>query len=319
MIFLNKLIKNLFLISTLILNIKAAIFNITFPDNEQKNNIVFSNDSLNNYNIFKLIKEKCHTYLYDSETHYVKVDGKSLKEPIKIETSKTYNIEVLEKHKYYIKFTNPLDSNYNNKEYRLKSYDLTFSEFLYEFWKDMSGFDRSIESIEYFKMCEGKLYEIKDEATDNKEEIKDLENFIFDHNKKYLLYFPININDQCEIRIIHGEDDYDYLKYSPNYCIPKNKTIKDVVDFVLNMYNLNKDNVKYYKKSKKDKKVNIYLKKNIRKKYKHLSPEEEEHLKRTESNIEDDGCDCLGDCIKCCAGCCVRCKAGLKKVKYEDL
>ena len=183
----------------------------------------------------------------------------------------------------------------------------------------MSGLDRSIESIEYFKLCDGILYELIDESTDNKVEINNLDNFIFDHNKKYLLYFPININDQCEIRIIKGDEDYDYLKYRPNFYIPKDKTIKDVVDFVLNMYNLNKDNVKYYKKSKKDKKVNIYLKKNIEEKYKHLSPEEEEHLKRSKSHIGDDGCDCLGDCIKCCAGCCVRCKAGLKKVKYEDL
>jgi hypothetical protein len=329
MIFLNKLIKNLFLISTLILNIKAAILNITLPNgtlkifNDYDRDSIFIKDLIEYINL-KIPLNDDSRITDDWKNYCTIIDNKVEKSRINIENSKTYDIKIVEKHTYYINFTNPLDSNYNNKQLSVLNYDLTFSEFLEEVWKEMSSLDRSIESIEYFKLCDGKLYELIDESTDNKVEINDLENFIFDHNKKYLLYFPININDECEIRLFsYYSDDFDNKKYEPNFYIPKNKTLKDMVIFYLTMYNLNKDNVKYYRKSKKYKKVHIYLKKGVEEKYKHLTPEEEEHLKRSKSYIVDHGCDCLGDCIKCCGKCCVsccsRCKDGLKKVKYEDL
>lgn len=303
MIFLNKLIKNLFLISTLILNIKAATLNIKLPDNKQKNNINYDGYRLVGCWIFKLIEEEFSTYSYDEENFSVKVDGKTLKEPIDIEDTKTYDIEIVENVRYNIKLKNPLDSTNNNKQLNIRSYDLTFNELIQIFFKSIkNSADKSMITINYFKFCDGKLYEILNEANDDKKEITDLENFIFDKNKEYLLYFPLNINDECEIRSFgYYDDDSDSTtkEYKSNFFIPKNKTLKDMVDFYLKMNNKNKNNVKYYRKSKKNKKVHIHFKKN------------------SSEKIEDD--DCFKGCIQCCVICCSRCKDDLKKVKYENL
>ena len=298
---INKLIKIFTILNIFDICLNAATLNITLPDNTKRNNVNYDGNRLVDRWVFKLIDEQIIKYIYDEEKYSVKVDGKTLKEPIDIEDTKTYEIEIVKNVKYNIKLKNPLDSINNNKQLNVSSYDLTFNELLEKFWDSFKNkIDKSMITINYFKFCDGKLYEIINEANDDKKEITDLEKFIFDNNKEYLFYFPVNINDECEIRSFgYYDDDSDSAKYESNFFIPKNKTLKDIVDFYLKMHGFNKNDVRYYRKSKKNKKVHIHFKKN------------------SKDKVEDN--ECIKGCIQCCVICCSRCKDGLKKVKYEDL
>ena len=321
--FYSKLIKIFTIFNIFNIYLKAAILNVTLPNgtlktfNDYDYSSIFIKDLIEYIN-FKIPLNDDSRIDDDWEKYCTIINNKFERWRIDIKDSETYNIKIVKKHRYNIKFTNPYDEECTNVLLDILDYDLTFSEILEKIFEKEYNVNRSVKSIEYFKFSEGKLYEVIDEAADNKKEIQDLENFIFDHNKEYLVYFPINITEECDLRIIgYTEYDLDKLEYSPNFYIPKNKTLKDLINFYLSMYNLNKDNVRYFKKRKKDKKVNIYLKKGSKMKYKHLSPEEEERYKRYENDEESQ--ECLKICVNYCCTCRARCKSNLKKVKYENL
>jgi len=339
MIFYNKLIKNLFLISTLILNIKAeTTFNITYPDGTtDEKELSLQENSLHHYELLSEIGFSSKvTYSgknYKSDDYEVFVNDQKLKnnKTMNFEDNKTYDVKIYEKKDYSIYFSDTEFSDVTNRPIKIKGYNLKIDDivniivnyFFYDIDKNENhdendskiiGHYTKIEkqqgggsikhdligNIIYFKHFGGKLFELIDNNT--KKEITNIDDYILKYESNYLIEFPIGS------KVIHSSiGKYGYEeKYGYDFIIPNNKTLKDAFDFFLDLTNLDKNKIDTIRKKKDEKYLEIYVKKDV-KEVKILS------------NLDKITFDRKGSCIDKCAGRYNRCSDDLKKVKYEKL